>query len=60
MAENEQKEWYFEFRVYPEDSDLLIPESKCEELLNLMIDWAEENGYGIGGHYREFEGEDQE
>lgn len=60
MEEKKLSEWFFEFEICPDDPAALIPESKCEELLNLIIDWAEENGYGIGGHYRELDDEEQE
>jgi len=29
-----------------------VPYEDAEELLDLMIDWAEKRGYGIGGGFR--------
>jgi hypothetical protein len=51
-------EWHFDFGLCTPDSSL-IPESKCEELLDLIVDWAEQNGYGVGGGYRPFADSDE-
>ena len=54
----ELDEWHFDFGLCTPD-DSLIPASKCDELLDLIIDWAEKNGYGIGGGFRAFAETDQ-
>jgi hypothetical protein len=55
---SELVEWHFNFGLSTPDSSL-IPESKCDELLDLIIDWAEQHGYGVGGGYRPFTDSDE-
>jgi hypothetical protein len=40
MSEQQLDEWHFDFGLCAQD-DRLIPESKCGELLELIIEWAE-------------------
>jgi hypothetical protein len=47
------EEWEFTFGLCAQDK-CLIPNSKCDELLDLIIDWAEKNGFGVGGGYHPF------
>jgi len=54
MNEINLNEWHFDFGLCATKSNQLIPISKCEELLDLIIEWAEKNELGVGGGYREF------
>jgi hypothetical protein len=54
MSELERKEWHFDFGLCATNPTQLIPTSKCEELLDLIIEWAERNNLGIGGGFREY------
>ena len=47
-------EWHFDFGLCAIKEGQLIPESDCEALLNTIVEWAERNGYGVGGGYREY------
>ena len=47
-------EWKFDFGLCATKPDQMISNIQCEELLDLIIDWAEKNEFGIGGGYREF------
>lgn len=47
-------EWSFHFGLCGNETGQLIPRTKCEELLDLIIEWAESNDLGIGGGYGPF------
>lgn len=47
-------EWNFSFGLMSSGAVVDISTEDCDELMNLVIDWAEKKGYGIGGGYREF------
>jgi hypothetical protein len=54
MSNRKLIEWHFDFGLCATKSNQFIPDSKCDELLDIIIEWAEKNDYGIGGGYREF------
>jgi hypothetical protein len=54
MSEKELNEWHFDFGLCVTRPDQSIPESKCDELFDIIIEWAENNHLGVGGGYREF------
>jgi hypothetical protein len=56
MDERQLDEWHFQFGLCAQD-ERLIPQSKCDELLDTIIDWAEANGYGVGGGFAPFDPE---
>ena len=58
MQERKLTEWHFDFGLCATSPDQLISDVKCEELLNLIIEWAENNDLGIGGGYREYTEQD--
>jgi hypothetical protein len=53
MTETRLEEWHFEFGLCGQDNRL-IAQSDCEELLDVIIDWAEQHGYCIGGGFGPF------
>ena len=53
MDEQRLEEWDFHFGLCAQEAGV-IPESKCDELLDMIIDWAEKHGYGVGGGFRPF------
>jgi hypothetical protein len=53
MNETSLEEWEFTFGLCSQD-ERRIPSSKCDELLDLVINWAEKNECGIGGGYHPF------
>ncbi len=53
MDEQQLEEWEFSFGLCAQVEGL-IPSSKCNELLDLIVDWAEKNGFGIGGGFGPF------
>lgn len=53
MAERALEEWNFSFGLCAQNAGE-IPLSKCDELLDLIIAWAEKHGYGVGGGFRPF------
>ena len=50
MKIDSQKEWNFNFGIYAND-DSLIEDKKCEELMNLIVKWAEDNNFSVGGGF---------
>lgn len=58
MSETILKEWHFDFGLCSLGENL-ISQSDCDQLLDLIIDWAEAHGYGIGGGFRPFEEVDE-
>ena len=55
MEEQAFEEWHFDFGLHAPEPGQLVPASKCDELLDLIIQWAEENRLCIGGGYRPFD-----
>jgi hypothetical protein len=47
-------EWHFDFGLCGQDGSS-VAESDCDELLDLIIDWAEQRRLCIGGGFRPFE-----
>jgi hypothetical protein len=58
--DDELTEWDFHFGLCGNKASRLIPRSKCDELLDLIIEWAESNDLGIGGGYGPFKDVDSE
>ena len=58
MNNTSPNEWHFDFGLQAMKPDQLIPESKCDELLDVIIAWAEKNDLGIGGGYTTFSEEE--
>jgi len=54
MNNKKLNEWHFDFGLYATNPNQLIPDSKCEELLDLIVEWAEKNELEVGGGYREY------
>ena len=54
MKNKKLNEWKFDFGLCATKANQMIPNSQCEELLGLIIEWAEEKELGVGGGYREF------
>ena len=59
MNEKKLYEWNFNFGLYTNNSSDLIPDSKCEELFDIIIAWAEANNLSLGGGYGEFKKDDE-
>lgn len=57
MNKQQHKEWLFKFGLYNPDGLSEIPESACQELMDLIIDWAEDRKLHIGGGYKPSDGE---
>jgi hypothetical protein len=57
MSEAELQEWHFEFGLTARD-EKLISQSECDQLLDVIIDWAEQHGYCIGGGFGPFDESD--
>ena len=55
MSSDELVEWEFRFGLCGSKEGQLIPREKCDELLDVIVSWAEANSLGIGGGYRPFE-----
>jgi hypothetical protein len=53
MSEARLEEWHFDFGLYRQDGKL-VAQSECDQLLDVIIDWAEEHGYCIGGGFAPF------
>ncbi|VAW72792.1 hypothetical protein MNBD_GAMMA15-736 [hydrothermal vent metagenome] len=58
MNEKKLEEWHFDFGLCASDPSQPIPESRCDELMDVIIEWAEKNELGVGGGFREFLEED--
>lgn len=52
---DELAEWDFHFGLCGNALDQMIPRTKCEELFDLIIQWAEANDLGIGSGYGPFD-----
>jgi hypothetical protein len=57
MTETQLAEWHFDFGLCGQDGKL-IAQSDCDQLQDVIIDWAEEHGYCIGGGFRQFSDSD--
>ena len=55
--ETKLEEWHFDFGLSAQDWKP-ISQSECDELLDVIIDWAEEHGFAIGGGFRPFDDSD--
>jgi hypothetical protein len=53
MPETNLEEWHFDFGLCGQDAKF-VSQSDCEQLLDIIIDWAEEHGYSIGGGFGPF------
>lgn len=53
MSETKLDEWHFDFGLCSTDGKL-VANSDCEQLLDLIIDWAKEHGFCIGGGFGPF------
>jgi len=54
MIDDSKSEWHFDFGLYSKITNQDVPREKCEQLMDMIIDWAEQNEIHIGGGYREF------
>ena len=59
MSEKELDEWKFAFGLSVTKTNQAIPISKCDELLDLIIKWAETNELEVGGGFKEFRKEEK-
>lgn len=48
---NSHAEWSFQFILQSSDGESPVPEARCNELLDLIIAWAELSQLAIGGGY---------
>jgi hypothetical protein len=53
-------EWSFRFGLCVTNERDLIPRDHCDELMELIIEWAESKNYGVGGGFGPFGDEEQE
>ena len=53
MSITELEEWHFDFGLCSQENGL-VAQSDCEQLLGVIIDWAEQHGYCIGGSFGPF------
>jgi hypothetical protein len=53
MLQTKVDEWHFEFGLCGQNGES-ITQSECDQLLDVIIDWAEHRGYCIGGGFRPF------
>ncbi|PLY00839.1 MAG: hypothetical protein C0623_06500 [Desulfuromonas sp.] len=56
MDELKSEEWKFEIILASFKTGSTIPESRCDELLSMVRNWAEENGWGVVASYNEHKG----
>lgn len=49
---DEQSVWVFDFAL-DVALPLSVPYKKAEELMGVITSWAEENGFSVGGGFRE-------
>jgi hypothetical protein len=49
------EEWAFEFGLCANKPHQLVAYAKAEELMNLIVRWAEDNDLGIGGGFRRYD-----
>ena len=59
IAETKLDEWHFDFGLYGEEGQL-ISQLDCEQLLDVIIDWAEDHGYCVGGGFCPFAEESEQ
>jgi hypothetical protein len=53
MSDTKLEEWHFDFGLCGPDGKL-VPQSDCAQLLEVIVDWAEEHGFHVGGGYGPF------
>ena len=53
MKNKKLNEWKFDFFLCVTKADQMISNSQCEELLDIIREWAEEKKLGVVGGYRE-------
>jgi hypothetical protein len=53
-------EWHFDFGLYATRKNQVITQRDCDELLKLIVKWAEAKSLLIGGGYRQFEQDEGE
>lgn len=58
MSNVEKNEWHFDFGLCATRPGQTVSSAQCEELLDLIVQWAERNNLGIGGGFREYEEND--
>jgi hypothetical protein len=58
MTETKLEEWHFDFGLCSQNTNL-VSQSDCDELLDVIIDWAEQHGFCIGGGFRPFDESDE-
>ena len=49
-----QYEWHFDFGLSSSRAGRLVTEQDCDELMSLIVDWANSKSYGIGGGFRPY------
>jgi hypothetical protein len=54
MSETILQVWHFDFGVSGQDGQM-IAQSDCDQLLDIIIDWAEEHGLCIGGGFAPYD-----
>jgi hypothetical protein len=55
MNQVEKNEWHFDFGLCATRPDQTVSSAQCEELLSLIVQWAERNNLGVGGGFREYD-----
>lgn len=58
MPHRKLEEWHFDFGLFAQDRNP-VPQSDCDQLMDVIIDWAEQHGYCIGGGFRPFDKSDE-
>lgn len=51
----ELKEWHFSFGLMAKEEEKLVSEQEASDLLDAIIDYAEERGLSVGGGFAPFE-----
>ncbi len=59
MSTEGLQEWRFRFGLCATRDGQLISRSKCDELMDVIVNWAEANDLGVGGGYRGFSDEEK-
>ena len=60
MRNEAEEEWHFDFGLCITKENQIVPRHQCEELLDLIMEWAESKDLGVGGGYRKFSQLEQE
>ena len=58
MPDTKLEEWHFDFGLYSQDRSP-VAQSHCDELLDVIIGWAEQHGFCIGGGFGPFSEPDE-